>query len=109
MFDSWMHQSVRIYHDSPVIEFEFTVGPIPIEYELEYYVHVHYKSAESTISFELGYISMEKERAVNIVSLFVLTHSDHLGKEIVSRFSTDLDTNKTWYTDANGREMQKRM
>ena len=35
--------------------------------------------------------------------------SDGLGKEVVSRFSTDLDTEKTWYIDANGREMQKRV
>ena len=33
-FNSWVYQSVRIYQDSPVVEFEFTVGPIPIEYEL---------------------------------------------------------------------------
>lgn len=34
---------------------------------------------------------------------------DNVGKEIVSRFTTDLRTDATWYTDANGREMQKRM
>ncbi len=30
------------------------------------------------------------------------------GREIVSRFSTDLDSAGVWYTDANGREMQRR-
>ena len=35
--------------------------------------------------------------------------SDHLGKEIITQFTSTVDTNKTWYTDANGREMQKRM
>ena len=34
--------------------------------------------------------------------------SDDLGKEIISRFTTDLATDETWYTDANGREMQER-
>ena len=34
---------------------------------------------------------------------------DFIGKEIVSRFGTDLQTDKTWYTDANGKEMQKRV
>ena len=38
-----------------------------------------------------------------------LFYSDHLGKEIVSRFTTDINNNGTWYTDSNGREMQKRM
>ena len=40
---------------------------------------------------------------------FFFLFSDDLGKEIISRFSTDLDTNKTWYTDANGRTIQQRM
>ncbi|KAL5505251.1 hypothetical protein EMCRGX_G006653 [Ephydatia muelleri] len=35
--------------------------------------------------------------------------SDNIGKEVVSRFSTNLTTNQVWYTDANGREMQKRV
>ena len=35
--------------------------------------------------------------------------SDGLGKEIISRFDTDLVSNGIWYTDANGREMQKRI
>ncbi len=39
----------------------------------------------------------------------LLTFRDHLGKEIITRFTTDAMTNKTWYTDANGREMQKRV
>ena len=35
--------------------------------------------------------------------------SDGLGKEVISRFSTNLSTDGVWYTDANGREMQKRV
>ena len=34
---------------------------------------------------------------------------DGLGKEIISKFSTSLDTKGVWYTDANGRSMQKRV
>ena len=34
---------------------------------------------------------------------------DGLGREVVSRFTTDMKTDGTWYTDANGREMQERM
>ena len=33
---------------------------------------------------------------------------DHLGKEIISRFDTDIKSNSLFYTDANGREMQER-
>ena len=35
--------------------------------------------------------------------------SDNEGREVVSVFSTDLASNKTFYTDANGREMLKRV
>ena len=35
-FSSWVYQSVRIFHNLPIIEFEFTVGPIPIKYVSSY-------------------------------------------------------------------------
>jgi len=34
---------------------------------------------------------------------------DGQGKEIISRFSTDVQSGKTWYTDSNGREYQTRI
>ncbi|XP_019622068.1 PREDICTED: lysosomal alpha-mannosidase-like [Branchiostoma belcheri] len=34
---------------------------------------------------------------------------DGLGKEIISRFDTDIMSNSTFYTDANGREMLERV
>ena len=33
-FNSWVYQSVRIFYNQPFVEFEFTVGPIPIKYIL---------------------------------------------------------------------------
>ncbi|KAL9966329.1 hypothetical protein ACROYT_G024383 [Oculina patagonica] len=33
---------------------------------------------------------------------------DHWGKEIITRFDTDIKSNQLFYTDANGREMQER-
>lgn len=38
----------------------------------------------------------------------IIFFSDNVGKEIVSRFTTNFQTNKTFYTDANGRQMIKR-
>ncbi|KAM9956542.1 hypothetical protein ACTFIR_003260 [Dictyostelium discoideum] len=35
--------------------------------------------------------------------------SDGIGKEIVSRYTTTLVTDKTWYSDSQGMEMQKRI
>ena len=35
--------------------------------------------------------------------------ADWLGKEVISRFDTSLASNATWWTDANGREMQQRI
>jgi len=34
---------------------------------------------------------------------------DRLGKDIVSRYETSLQTDNTWYTDSQGLEIQKRM
>lgn len=34
--------------------------------------------------------------------------SDEQGKEVISRFSTNLASNKTWFSDSNGLEMQER-
>jgi len=36
-------------------------------------------------------------------------HSDNKGKEVISRYTTTMATNKMWYTDANGREMKLRV
>ena len=35
--------------------------------------------------------------------------ADGLGREVISRFDTSLASNATWWTDANGREMQERI
>jgi lysosomal alpha-mannosidase len=35
--------------------------------------------------------------------------ADGWGKEIIARYDTSLATNATWYTDANGRDMQTRI
>lgn len=34
---------------------------------------------------------------------------DNLGKEVVSRFSTDIDSKGEFFTDSNGREMLRRI
>ncbi|KAK3702899.1 hypothetical protein QZH41_014169, partial [Actinostola sp. cb2023] len=64
VFSPFVSQVVRLYAGQRHAEFEYTVGPIPIE--------------------------------------------DMLGKEIISRFDTDIKSSGVYYTDANGREMQER-
>lgn len=64
IFNNWISQVVRIYKTEKYVEFEWLVGPIPIE--------------------------------------------DDIGKEIVSRFTTDVNNNGVFYTDSNGREMIRR-
>ena len=65
VFAPWLSQIIRLTAGSSAIEFEWTVGHIPV--------------------------------------------NDGLGKEIITRFTTDLPTAATWYTDSNGREFMKRV
>ncbi|KAK8540344.1 hypothetical protein V6N13_038897 [Hibiscus sabdariffa] len=62
---SWVYQITRVYKEKEYAEFEFTVGPIPI--------------------------------------------NDGIGKEVVTRISSPMKTNKTFYTDSNGRDFLKRI
>ncbi|XP_054159740.1 lysosomal alpha-mannosidase-like [Oppia nitens] len=63
-FSDYIHQTVRTYEDRDYIEFDWTVGSIPV--------------------------------------------NDNLGKEIITRFESDLITNGLFYTDSNGRQTMKR-
>uniref|UniRef100_A0A1I8QD07 Alpha-mannosidase n=1 Tax=Stomoxys calcitrans TaxID=35570 RepID=A0A1I8QD07_STOCA len=64
-FNEWISQVVRVYKESRHAEFEWMVGPIPVE--------------------------------------------DNIGKEIITRFSSDIKSEGIFYTDSNGREMIKRL
>lgn len=64
VFNGWVSQVIRVYKVLNYIEFEWMVGPIPI--------------------------------------------NDSIGKEIISRFSTNIKSSGTFSTDSNGREMIKR-
>ncbi|GBG29934.1 Alpha-mannosidase [Hondaea fermentalgiana] len=61
----WVSHVIRLTANSPYVEVEYTVGPIPIE--------------------------------------------DNVGKEVIVRYSTDLDSDVVFSTDSNGLEMQARI
>ncbi|KAH8287905.1 hypothetical protein KR018_006962 [Drosophila ironensis] len=63
-FNDWISQVVRVYKKDSYAEFEWLVGPIPID--------------------------------------------DGLGKEVITRFNSDIQSEGVFYTDSNGREMIKR-
>ncbi|XP_033115581.1 lysosomal alpha-mannosidase-like [Anneissia japonica] len=63
-FQPWLSQVVRLREGQDYAEFEWTVGPIPI--------------------------------------------NDGFGKEIISRFDSEIESSNVFYTDANGRQMIKR-
>jgi len=59
-FNEWISQVVRIYKESHHAEFEWLVGPIPID--------------------------------------------DNVGKEVITRFTSDIKSDEIFYTDSNGRQ-----
>ncbi|KAK7498328.1 hypothetical protein BaRGS_00010588, partial [Batillaria attramentaria] len=63
-FSPWVTQVIRVYANQRAAEFQWTVGPIPID--------------------------------------------DGKGKEVITRFTTDLSNAGVFYTDANGREVLQR-
>lgn len=65
IFNDWISQVVRVYKEENLAEFEWLVGPIPID--------------------------------------------DKIGKEVVSKFTSDIDSKEVFFTDSNGREMIKRV
>ena len=64
-FGSIVSQVIRLYSNKPYAEFEYTVGPIPVD--------------------------------------------DNMGKEIITSFTTNIQSDGKFYTDANGREMKERI
>lgn len=64
-FNDWISQVVRVYRQKKYAEFEWLVGPIPID--------------------------------------------DNKGKEIITRFNSDIQSEGIFFTDSNGREMIKRL
>jgi lysosomal alpha-mannosidase len=64
VFNDWASQQINIFNEIPTIEFEWTIGSIPID--------------------------------------------DRIGKEIILRYDTDIQSESTFYTDANGREVLER-
>ncbi|XP_037957645.1 lysosomal alpha-mannosidase isoform X2 [Teleopsis dalmanni] len=63
-FNDWISQVIRIYDGVNRVEFEWLVGPIPIQ--------------------------------------------DNIGKEVITRFSSSLNSKGIFYTDSNGRETMQR-
>ncbi|XP_076174533.1 lysosomal alpha-mannosidase II isoform X1 [Ptiloglossa arizonensis] len=62
--NNWVSQVIRLYNTKEYIEFEWLVGPIPVE--------------------------------------------DKIGKEVVTKYRSNLNSAGEFYTDSNGREMLKR-
>ncbi|XP_067625390.1 lysosomal alpha-mannosidase [Eurosta solidaginis] len=63
-FGDWVSQVIRIYEGVNRVEFQWLIGPIPI--------------------------------------------NDSIGKEVITRFTSNLQSNGIFYTDSNGREMLRR-
>ena len=60
--------------------------------------------ATQTVRLREGSELVELEWTVGPIPI-----DDNMGKEVISRFETDLDSQELVYTDANGREFQERL
>ncbi|XP_055636185.1 lysosomal alpha-mannosidase-like [Toxorhynchites rutilus septentrionalis] len=65
VFNEWVSQVIRVYAEEKHVEFEWLVGPIPVD--------------------------------------------DSKGKEVVTRFHSDIQSDGVFWTDSNGREMLRRV
>nr|AYV99578.1 venom polypeptide [Dolopus genitalis] len=64
IFNNWVSQVIRVYKDESFAEFEWLVGPIPVD--------------------------------------------DEIGKEVITKFKSNIKSDGIFFTDSNGREMIKR-
>jgi lysosomal alpha-mannosidase len=65
VINDWASQQINVYNEIPTVEFEWTVGSIPID--------------------------------------------DRIGKEIILRYDTDIQSASKFYIDVNGREVLERI
>ncbi|XP_055923554.1 lysosomal alpha-mannosidase-like [Eupeodes corollae] len=65
IFNDWISQVIRIYNNTNRVEFEWLIGPIPID--------------------------------------------DKVGKEVITKFTSPINSKGVFYTDSNGRDMMKRI
>lgn len=82
-FTNFVSQVIRLYSDENFIEFDWVVGPLNIGEE---------------------YVTFTNTNLLYSIQILI---SDH-GKEVITKFSTPLESNSVFYTDSNGREMLER-
>ena len=61
-------------------------------------------SASQVVRLRKGEVDVEFEWTVGPISV----EADGVGKEVISSFSTDIQSDGKLYTDSNGREFQER-
>lgn len=79
IFSPWCSQVIRVYKNSDYVEFQWLVGPIPLQADIN-----GHNAANAGLSVDNG-------------------------REIVSLYETDMKTNGTFFTDSNGRETIRRL
>ncbi|KAE9547717.1 hypothetical protein FO519_009069, partial [Halicephalobus sp. NKZ332] len=70
VFSDYVSQIIRLFPGEEKIEFEWTVGPLPIVTDVD---------------------------------------GQNTSLEVITRYTTDINSNGTFYTDSNGRQMMKRI
>jgi lysosomal alpha-mannosidase len=84
VWQPWMVQELRLWHGDVAVELEYSVGPIPV---VDGPTDDDWHGTSGPMPIPIG----------------------GSGKEVISRFSTSIDSEDTFFTDSNGREMMQRV
>ncbi len=100
-FSPWVSQVVRLYEGHRDLELEWTVGPVPVAWVN---THIHRFYTDYRFVAKMKVVRLNNSSSLTICSLF----RDGLGKEVITRLDTDIESSDYFYTDSNGREVLER-
>ncbi|KAJ8982145.1 hypothetical protein NQ317_011291 [Molorchus minor] len=100
IWNDYVTQIIRVFKDEDFVEFDWVIGPALSTTSGDYFsktviFYLRDVKVQTQISYYV-YLTGKTAQAVG---------ANGFGKEIITRYTTNLDSNEEFYTDSNGREM----